>query len=229
MEEAMKTNPTSAQETSLRKLFHGTQQDVRQVIAVQRPELQSKIHDLIRAKGNFDKLLQIMFSDLKRTTEAMKASPNDQYWRRAAIRDLVVTIDGIIYCLKQSTLPMAELNEVKFNSKDIAFLRERIEQNGQPAKTKFVKFRDNFKGTFKLMAEACKCACPTDFNDAGFAALCDTYELRHRLVHPKDFMTFCVSNVEKEKAAVAINWLSQEANRLFSTCRMCVGPQSAGS
>ncbi len=69
-----------------------------------------------------------------------------------------------------------------------------------------------------LLAKAYGISCPTDFNQAGFQALCDTYILRNRLMHPKSFMNFCVSDEEKQKCSDAAAWLHAELNRFFDTC-----------
>ena len=76
-------------------------------------------------------------------------------------------------------------------------------------------FRDNLKRTFKLFCKAHLAVCPTDFGDKGFDALCDTIELRHRVTHPKSFMTFCVLDAESRQAAEAMGWLGVEMYKVY--------------
>ena len=216
--------PTPAQERTLRKLFDGNHNDREAAIAAQRPEIQEPIRRLMKAKGNTDKLFDIMFSDLKQSTSAMKANPNDQFWRRTAIRTLATTLDGIIFCLKDTTIAAGLLTGHKFTDADLAFLTEKPQKAGK--KPKFLPFRDNLKETFKFFAKVHGAVCGTDFQQDGFSALCETYELRNRLVHPKSFMTFCVSDTEKSRAGEAIKWLYEELNRLMDGCHHSIASKS---
>jgi hypothetical protein len=101
---------------------------------------------------------------------------------------------------------------------ELEFLREQS-ISAQPKRVRLPPFRDNLKRTFKLFAKVCGVPCPTDFSQRGFEALCETFELRHRVTHPKSFMTFCIRDEEKARAGLAIDWLSEELDRLFNTSR----------
>jgi len=214
----MNKKPTSAQEASLRKLFYGNHIEREQVISIQRPEMQAHMRTLMKAKGNTDKLLGILFSDLANANGQMKANPSDQFWRRTTIRTLAATVDGIVFLLKQNALAVGPMNGIEFNEKELFFLTEESSQPPSERKSRLPGFRDNFKGTFKMFAKAYKVECPIDFGQNGFTAFCETYELRHRLMHPKSFMTCCVTDVEKQRAGDAIRWLDNETLNLFSAC-----------
>lgn len=136
-------------------------------------------------------------------------------WRRTTIRTLAAALDGIIFCLKQTALVTGPMNGFKFSEKESFFLSEETIESATGKKQKLPSFRENLKDTFKLFAKTNKISCPTDFNQDGFAALCETYELRHRLVHPKSFMTFCVNDHEKKRAGEAVYWLNNEIKNLF--------------
>lgn len=180
--------------------------------------MQEQMRNLMKAKGNCDKLFAIMFSDLKHASGEMKAHPGDQFWRRTMIRTLAATLDGIVFCLKQTALATGPMNGFKFSEKELFFLSEEIVEPTAGKRQKLPSFRDNLKDTFKLFAKTNKISCPTDFNQDGFAALCETYELRHRLVHPKSYMTFCVSDHEKQRAGEAVYWLNNEIKELLDAC-----------
>jgi hypothetical protein len=224
----MKITPTPAQETSLRKLFSGNQVEREQVISIHRPEMQEQMRNLMKAKGNCDKLFAIMFSDLKQASGEMKAHPGDQFWRRTTIRALAATLDGIVFCLKQTALATGPMNGFKFSEKELFFLSEEAAEPIIGKKLKLPSFRENLKDTFKLFAKTNKVSCPTDFNHDGFAALCETYELRHRLVHPKSYMTFCVSDQEKQRAGEAVYWLTNEIKELLDACSRSLENAKAG-
>lgn len=194
----MNKKATQAQETSFRMLYSGDLASRERVLAIQRPEMQEMLRNLIKAKSNTDKLLAILFSDLKRASGEMKANPEDQFWRRITIRSLAATLDGIVFCLKEIALATGPMNGFKFTDKELFFLTEKVVKSDATVKNKFLSFRDNIKETFKFFSKIHKTSCSVDFQNDGFSALCETYELRNRLVHPKHFMTFCVSNIERE-------------------------------
>lgn len=207
---------TPAQERALQKLLGGNHIDREQVISLQRPEMQEPMRKLFKAKGNTSSLLAIMFSDLRQAVNAMKANPKDQYWRRNVVRTLAATVDGIIFTLKETTVATGSFGGYKFNNDELEFLTETMQTPGK--RPKFLRFQDNLKETFKWFYKVHHTTCAVDFGQAGFAALCETYELRNRITHPKNVMTFCVSDSEKSRVGEGIKWLDTELQKLFGAC-----------
>jgi hypothetical protein len=213
----VKRIPTTAQEESLRKLLTGNHLEREQVISLQRPEMRPKIRKFIQVRGNTNKLFEILLSDLARSGRLMREKADDQFLRRMTIRCFAAAVDGIIYGLKQTALASAEFSGRTFSNNELLLLKEEaIEPTGK--KPPFPAFQKNIKQTFTLTAKAYGILCPTNFDQDGFQALCDTYTLRNRLMHPKSFMTFCVSDEEKQKCSDAAAWLHLELNRLFGAC-----------
>lgn len=210
--------PTPAQEASLRKLFDGNHLEREQVISLHSPKMQEQMRRLIQVKGNSDKLISILFGDLSKATGAMKANPSDQFWRRTAIRTLAATLDGLIYSLKQNALVAGPMNEISLTKEEQLFLSEETGKGESGRRPKLPGFRENLKQTFKLFARVHSAECTTDFGHAGFTCLCETYELRHSLMHPKSFMSFCVTDKQKQNAAGGILWLHVEAQNLIESC-----------
>ena len=208
--------PTTAQERALRKLFDGNYLDREQIISLQRPEMREPLRKVMKAVRNRGKLFDIMFSDMKLASSTMKAEPGNQFWRRTTIRTLAATLDGIIFCLKESALANGSFGGYKFTDDEVSFLSETMQTSGK--RPKFLAFRDNLKETFKCFAKTHNTTCTADFQQDGFAALCETYELRNRLVHPKSFMTFYVSDAEKNRAGEALKWLHAELDNLMDSC-----------
>jgi hypothetical protein len=204
-------------------LFAGNHVEREQVFQIHqdRPEMQEQMRKLIKVVKNREKLFAMMFLDLKRTTSEMKAHPGDQFWRRTMIRALAATVDGIVFCLKQTALATGPMRGFKFNKEELFFLSEEVLEPTRGNKPRLPGFRENFKDTFRLFAKTNKIPCPTDFSQDGFAALCEIYELRHRLVHPKSFMTFCVSDHEKQRSGEAIFWFNSEIKKLVAAS--CLG------
>jgi hypothetical protein len=111
--------PTPAQERSLRKLFDGNHLDREQIISLQPPEMREPMRKLLKAKGNAEKLFAIMFADLGHASGEMKANPGNQFWRRTTIRTLAATLDGIIFCLKETTLSTGSFAGYKFTEAEV--------------------------------------------------------------------------------------------------------------
>ena len=110
-----------------------------------------------------------------------------------------------------------------FTDDEKSFLSEEAPPSKSGKKLKLPPFRDNLKQTFKLFAKIFKIPCPTDFGQDGFEALCETYELRHRIIHPKSYMTFYVSDAEKARAGKAIAWLDSEIRKLLDASSESLG------
>lgn len=223
----LKLIPTPAQEASLRKLLYGNHVEREQVISLHNPIMQEQMRKLVKAKGNSEKLFGIMFSDLKHATSEMKAHPQDQFWRRTAIRTLAATLDGIVFSLKETALATGPMNGFTFDDEELFFLSEEAPETTTEKRPKLPGFRDNLKRTFKLFSKIHKISCPANFNDAGFSSLCETYELRHCLMHPKSYWTFAVNDEQKQKAADGIHWLDVEIQKLFDSCSAALNSSPA--
>jgi hypothetical protein len=186
------------------------------------PHERQRVRELVTLRHDAELLLQAMLDDLGSTSAKLRDDFNSQFNRRAAIRALAATVDGIIFTFKQFALVSARLTGAQLDADETEFLRE---QQASPTqrKARLPSFRDNFKRTFKLFAKVHHASCSTDFGQAGFEALCETFELRNRVTHPKSFTTFCVSDKETNRAGVAIDWLGRELNRLLDASEDALG------
>jgi hypothetical protein len=214
----MKQIPTSAQENSLRKLLTGNHIEREQIISLQRPEMRPRMRKFIKAKRYNEMLVEILLSDLSCASKQVKEKPSDQFLRRMTVRCFAAAVDGIVFGLKQLAQATGELTEYKFTPEELFLLTEVPVEIKGGKKPRFPVFRDNIKQTFKLFAKVYGTVCPTDFNQSGFNSMCETFELRHRLMHPKSYVTFCVTDDEKQKCSEAAAWLHSELNRLLDSC-----------
>lgn len=217
-----KLTPTPSQDVSLRKYFHGTHAEREEVISIHPPEMQDKMRTLAKSLSNLDKLFGILYSDLKYASGQMKAHTGDhsceQFWRRTTIRTLAATVDGMIFCFKQNALAVGSFLEYQFKDEESFLLSEVATEATRQKKLRLPSFRDNLKQTFKLFSKINNIPCPVDFSQRGFECLCEIYELRSELMHPKSFWDFHVSDNQKQKAADAILWLGGEGRKLFDSC-----------
>jgi len=177
---------------------------------------------LAKALSNQDKLLGILYADLKYATSQMKAHTGDhsceQFWRRTAIRALAATVDGMVYCLKQNAIACGQLQGYTFEDEELFFLSEEHTDISKQKRFRLPAFGENLKRTFKFYSKIFNVVCPIDFGKKGFEALCEVYELRSELMHPKSYWDFHVSDPQKQKAVDAITWLSEESNKVIESC-----------
>lgn len=82
---------------------------------------------------------------------------------------------------------------------------------------KFLKFRDNVKAVFKLYGKVHGVSFEVNCNQ-DFDALCETYELRSRLMHPKTPFDPDVSDKAVAASQRGVKWLNDEFARLLSEC-----------
>jgi hypothetical protein len=215
-----KLTPTPSQEVSLQKFFNGTQAEREQVISIHNPEMQEKLRELGKSISNINNLFPILFSDLKFASGHMKAHSNDhsceQFWRRTTIRTLAATLDGIVYCTKQNTIACAPIAGYSLSPEELFFLSEISTEESKKNKWRLPPFRDNFKLSFKLLSKVHNIPCTINFGVKGFEYLCEVYELRSGLMHPKSYWKFQVDDEQKHRAGEAIKWISEELMKFFN-------------
>jgi len=145
---------------------------------------------------------------------------NEQFWRRAIVRCLLAYIEALIWNLKNGIPLITPISCVELTPDDLNIIREKrmVEKGGQiELRPKFLKFRDNLKATFSLFGKVhginFKVNCDQDFD-----ALCKTYDLRSRLMHPKEPMDPNVSDPNMAASQQGIKWLGIEYRRLIEEC-----------
>jgi hypothetical protein len=149
---------------------------------------------------------------------------NQQFWRRTIIRCILAYIEAVNWNLKHGIPIIASVSNVELTAGELELIQEQrtIVINGRPEiRPKFLKFRDNLKAAFSLFGKV----HGENFNvncDQGFDALCKTYELRSRLMHPKRPMDPSVSDSDIAVSQRGLKWLSLEYRRLMEQCIQAV-------
>jgi hypothetical protein len=209
----------------LQQLFSGDTVQLEKALRSFRSEDWEGIRELVMVQHDVNLFITALQTDLTSASGELRNDFSSQFRRRAAIRALAATVDGIIFSFKRIALSSAVLTGTQFDQDEVEFL---LEQRILPAagKQRLPSFRENFKTTFKLFAKAHGTSCPTDFGREGFEAFCATFELRNRVTHPKSFAAFTVRDDETKRAGIAIEWLGGEFSRLLQVCDHAVGNRS---
>jgi hypothetical protein len=205
-------------EMLLQQLFSGNVElRERALLAVSAHE-RDRVREVVKVREDAAPLIQMMLADLAVSSGELRKNYASQYNRRNAIRALAAAVDGTIFSLKRLALTSAPLTGAQLDAEEMDFLREQ-QISPQGGKVRLPGFRENLKRTFKLFAKAYHISHSTDFGHKGFEALCLTFELRHRVIHPKSSSTFHVQDDETKRAGDAIKWLSDEINQLLGDCQ----------
>ncbi len=108
--------------------------------------------------------------------------------------------------MKNTAPKIAVISEVTLSSKELEFAEDKIRP--------FPTFRKNLTQTFEIFAKVHK--VPFSVNpDKKFEALCATYELRNRLMHPKRPFDLDVSDQNIDDAMLGAMWFHQAFDKLM--------------
>lgn len=154
--------------------------------------------------------IQILESDVKFAETEWLKDKSSQFWGRILIRCCCAWVEGSLSLLKQFALEIAEYSGAKLNGKDMEVLTElRIDKNGvnKPA---FLPIRENIKETFKVFIKARRIQREIKYDDSRFTDLCDTFELRNKLMHPKKQQDLGISVKMLEAGERGVNWFGEK-------------------
>lgn len=151
---------------------------------------------------------------------------NRQFWSRVVLRCLCADIEARLYVFRRIALEAANLSKVSFTKQERETLnetREVVENGNVRTKPKWLPIGDSIKESFRLLAKAVGATFTPDCSAKGFKALCDTFAVRHRLMHPKDVSAVEVHDKGVQTAEEGIHWLNQQCENLFTQCNEEIG------
>ncbi|MFO1488701.1 MAG: hypothetical protein U1F83_10395 [Verrucomicrobiota bacterium] len=163
----------------------------------------------------------VLDSDVNTAREHWLKSPDSQFWRRMLLRCCCASVEGTLSLLKQVTPHCAEFFDVALTSLEMKILTERrtyVENGVEKTKPAFLPFRDNVKETFKAFAKAHTLSSNTDFNTKGFTELCNAFELRNRLMHPKTVFDLGVDDKALDEAERGLKWFKHSLVKMLEDC-----------
>ncbi|MGA2657894.1 MAG: hypothetical protein ABSH34_10280 [Verrucomicrobiota bacterium] len=126
-------------------------------------------------------------ADVDFATVQLVVDRKSQFWRRTVIRCGLALVEATLWNMKHILPTVATFSGVQLTPDELEMINEektRI-KDGQPVtRPNLLPFRDNVKATFSIFAKVHGISISVDY-DSEFDALCHTYELRNRLMHPK--------------------------------------------
>ena len=177
--------------------------------------------EIERCNRRMELILAPLEVDVKfASTQLVGDKKNQQFWRRTIIRCLLAYTEALVWSMKACTPLIASVSNTKLTVADLEILHEQrtISRDGKTeVRPNFLKFRDNLKATFSLFAKAYGTNFKVECNK-GFDALCEIYDLRSRLMHPKEPFDINVSDSNTASVEQGYLWLSNEYARLMDEC-----------
>lgn len=155
---------------------------------------------------------------------------NRQFWSRVVLRCLCADIEARLYVFRRIALEAANLSKISLTKQEretLNEIREVVENGNIRTKPKWLPIGDSIKESFRLFAKAVGASFTPDCSAKGFKALCDTFAVRHRLMHPKDVFAVEVRDKDVQTAEEGIHWLNQQCENLFTQCQAEVGARIA--
>jgi hypothetical protein len=178
--------------------------------------------DLIKAAVEIKKLVRHMaltmeplehdvhFAGVQLLNDEKAGKNHQQFWRRTVIRCLLAATEALLWNMKHIAPKVAYVSRVQLTPEEIKI-----------SETKFLRFPDNVKATFLLFGKVHGVTVKTNF-DQQFDALCKTYSLRNRLMHPKTPFDPNVSDLDISTAQQGVKWFLREYRELMHQCSQSV-------
>lgn len=173
-------------------------------------EQKRKAEALNRLHKQLIQTTQILSMDVKFADEQLlKDKPHEQFWRRTVIRCVCALVEGTLSVLKNVVPETAGFFQVGLTENDMEVVTElRMDKKSGLRKPAFLRPRKNVKETIKLFAKAHAIQLTLKQDDQKFDDLCSTFELRNKLMHPKNSSDLEVKEDEIKAAVQGWNWLN---------------------
>jgi hypothetical protein len=189
--------------------------------------VRAEIAHLVRKELELKKLVKLssltvrpLHTDFDYAVSQWRAAKS-QFWARTSIRCMCATIEATLFTFRKMAEQMAALNKVQFGPKEIEILTEKriVKENGvEKTRPKFLPFRETVVESFRLFAKSLGVKIVVR-HDQGFDALCATFEVRNRLMHPKGTFALAVRESDLRTADNAIAWFNKTQTEVVAQCK----------
>lgn len=168
---------------------------------------------------NVSVINQILDSDVKFASDEWRKDKSSQFWGRTLIRCYCASVDGTLSVLKNIVSGNAKYSDVKLDEDDIEVLTElRTDKISGLTRPAFLPFRKNVKETFKVFIKFHGVQLEIKCDDSRFTDLCDTFELRNKLMHPKNHRDLEVSGNALDAALRGSKWFAFTLKNVLEEC-----------
>jgi hypothetical protein len=165
--------------------------------------------------------IAVLDSDVNFAADEWGKHPDSQFWRRTLIRCICALVEGTLGMIKNVTPQTATYFSVALTERDIEIITEQrrfMEQGVEKKRPVFLPFPENIKMTFKLFAKAHAVEAAMKCEEPGFEALCQTFQLRNKLMHPKEPFDVDVSDMATDAADCGMKWFDSNFRHVLRAC-----------
>jgi hypothetical protein len=184
-----------------------------------REEKKAKFRKIIK----FTQLtLRPLHADINFVAEQWQKDKTSQFWSRAAIRCLCASIEATLFSFRKMAEQLAVVSGIQFSQEEAEILSGKriIERNGvKIARPKYLPFSDAVKESFRLFAKSVGITVKIDYASGGYSDLCNAFEIRNRLMHPKTPFDVQVTVEEIKTTDRGTTWFNKTYNDVLNQCR----------
>jgi hypothetical protein len=185
-------------------------------------EKAEKLHKLVKHSGS---TYLPLHSDFTYAIKQWQSDQSSQFWSRTAIRCLCAAIEATLFAFRNLAGSMITLSGIQFDQEEIEILAEKrivVKDGVQTTRPKYLPFPDSMKESFRLFAKAAGTTATVDYRD-GYLDLCKTFDVRNRLMHPKQPFDVQVDADDIKTAELAIIWFNKTYMSVIDQCNAHFG------
>jgi len=147
------------------------------------------------------------------SAEQLLDENDTQFARRAYIRSVFAYIEGTVWILKQTCLKAKPISgNRRMSLAEYALLSEEtygLKSNGEPeVLTKFYRLPDNVKFIFGLINKLFQAGIDLGVGKKKWDSFLKALEIRHRITHPKESLSFEISVKEILMCKEVCSWFN---------------------
>lgn len=165
--------------------------------------------------------IQPLQSDYNYAVGQWQQNRKSQFWSRTAIRCLCAHIEATLYTFRTMAEKIGALSNAPFDAEEIEILTEQRKvmiRGVETVRPKWLQFPDSLKESFRLFAKAVGARVTIDYGVEGFSDLRKVFEIRNRLMHPKQPFDVQVSERDLDTADRAIAWFNDAHIGVLDQC-----------
>ncbi|HEY5344756.1 MAG TPA: hypothetical protein VIK62_00260 [Verrucomicrobiae bacterium] len=189
--------------------------------SAENEELLNKAAELQKLMSFYELTCYPLHSDFNYAVKQWQLDRTSQFWSRTSIRCLCATVEATLFSFRKIAEKIGEAAKIQFDLEEIEILSEKQTRNGFE-RPKFLSPSNALKESFRLFGKSTGTNLNIDYGN-GFPELCETFNVRNRLMHPKMPFDIAVNTKDIETADIGIAWFNKTCADIFHQCQAQIG------
>ena len=171
---------------------------------------------------------RLLARDVSRSFESFHKSPQDGFWRRLVVTNVVTYLEACTFGFKRLALHQTEIFEVEISPAELALLKEEqhaLNSKGEAESQEkpVQRFVPNLRFALNCFAKSHGLAFHLDISEVPLKELED---LRNRVTHPKKVSDLTITDEDIKKAEKVSQWfLDTSAQLMQQATRQSLPPR----